>query len=56
MALDGHASQAAIYRTVVALTILSGFAVVIRVYTRLAIVRQSGWDDVFIAIAWVSAA
>ena len=53
MALSGHASQASIYATIIALSIISSVAVSLRLITRLAIVKQSGWDDVFITIAWV---
>lgn len=53
MTLSGHASQGAIYTTIVVLSVLSTLAVILRLITRLAIVRQSGWDDVFISIACV---
>lgn len=54
MALSGHATQFSIYSTIIAFSILSALAVILRLITRLLIVRQSGWDDVFIVIACVS--
>ena len=53
MTLSGHTSQFSIYSTIVALSIISSAAVILRLITRLAVVKQSGWDDVFITIAWV---
>lgn len=53
MALSGHTSQFSIYATIVALSIISFIAVSLRLVTRFAIVKQSGWDDAFITVAWV---
>ena len=47
---SGYASQFSIYATIIALSLISSFAVVLRLITRLLIVRQSGWDDVFISL------
>lgn len=53
MGFSGHASQSSIYTATAVLTVLGAVAVVLRLITRLAIVRQSGWDDAFITLACV---
>lgn len=53
MAISGHATQPAIYGTVVAFTIVSGLVVTARLVTRMAIIRQPGLDDLFITIGCV---
>ncbi|KAF2772459.1 hypothetical protein EJ03DRAFT_306754 [Teratosphaeria nubilosa] len=56
MQLDGHASQFSVYATVVALLVISGVAVGLRLITRLTIARQfAGVDDVLVACGWVFA-
>lgn len=54
MEFSGHASQRSIYDTTIVFTVLACLVVALRLYTRLFIVRRSGWDDAFICIACVS--
>ncbi|EMC97219.1 hypothetical protein BAUCODRAFT_52567, partial [Baudoinia panamericana UAMH 10762] len=50
---SGHASQPAVYTVTICFSILSCVVVGLRLTTRLAIVRQTGWDDVLISLACV---
>ncbi|KAI7305327.1 hypothetical protein KC315_g14736, partial [Hortaea werneckii] len=53
MEFSGHASQRSIYDTTIVFTVLACLVVALRLYTRLFIVRRSGWDDAFICIACI---
>lgn len=51
MALSGHADPAAVLGTTIAFSTLAFLAVLLRMYSRLALVRSAGRDDAFICIA-----
>jgi hypothetical protein len=54
MALSGHASQPSIYLSTIILTIVSCVAVILRLITRLAIVKKCGVEEALIVVACVS--
>ena len=51
MALSGHASPLAIIVVTIVWTAIAVIAVLLRLFCRVAIARNPGWDDLFIGIA-----
>ncbi|KAK4499551.1 hypothetical protein PRZ48_010067 [Zasmidium cellare] len=51
MAISGHASQAATLAVIFTSSALAIIAVVLRLWTRLLIVRQPGWDDLLVTLS-----
>lgn len=53
MVSGGHAPPAAVPGVTITMTVLAALVASGRLYTRVKIVRKSGWDDVCILVALV---
>lgn len=53
MGISGHASGGAVEGVTAAMTVLSFTAVAMRLYARLCVSKNAGWDDLMISISWV---
>ena len=51
MAISGHAPGSAVIGVTLAMTILAATAVFARLYARIVVVRNAGFDDAFITAA-----
>lgn len=53
MGLSGHADPKAVLGVIIATTIVACVAIILRLYTRIALVHSAGRDDLFIVLAGV---
>lgn len=53
--LSGHASPAAVIAVTMVWTTVAVIAVVLRLYCRLVIAENPGWDDAFVGVAAILA-
>lgn len=51
MKISGHASPAATLAVIFTSSAVAIFAVVLRLWTRLGIVKQPGWDDLLVTLS-----
>lgn len=47
--MSGHASGEAVVAATIGMVVLAGVVVLLRLFTRVFIVKSPGWDDAFIA-------